>query len=119
MRLDLLQWFMPLPTASAATAATADYDANASSVGEDEEAAEESTTNRDAAGFATTASAPTTDSIAAPRISDPEHVSILELITSVNASADIQGFALATWRGVENRDGFILDIERLVWGVMV
>ena len=118
LRLDLLQWFMPLPTASAsaATAATANNDASASFTGGDEETAEESATNRAAAAaLAATGTTLNTDNTATGRIAEPEHVSILDIITSVNASADIWGFALATWRGAENRDGFVLDIERLVW----
>lgn len=108
---------MPLPNAAAATAATANHDASASFVGEDGETAEESTANRAtaaAAALATAAIAPNTNSTGTPRAAEPEHVSILDIITSVNASADIWGFALATWRGAENRDGFVLDIERLV-----
>ena len=118
LRLDLLQWFMPLPTASAsaATAATANNDASASFTGGDEETAEESATNRAAAAaLAATGTTLNTDNTATARVAEPEHVSVLDIITSVNASADIWGFALATWRGSENRDGFVLDIERLVW----
>lgn len=37
------------------------------------------------------------------------------LVTSVQASAAVRRFALATWRGAANRDGFVLDIDRLVW----
>lgn len=32
------------------------------------------------------------------------------LVTCVQASAAVHGFALATWRGAANRDGFVLDI---------
>lgn len=30
---------------------------------------------------------------------------------SVLASATVRGFALATWRGAANRDGFVMDID--------
>lgn len=112
LRLDLLQWFMPLPTG---TVAPTGHDASASCIGDDEEQPADSTTIRGAAAFPTTETAPTADSTATSRVTEREHVSILDLITSVDASADIRGFALATWRGAENRDGFVLDIERLVW----
>lgn len=111
---------MPLPTPSAAAAAAAaatDHDASASFIWDDEETTEKSATNRaatTAAAAATTGTAPRTESIATPGVADPEHVSILTIITSVNASADIRKFALATWRGAENRDGFVLDMERFV-----
>ena len=110
LRLDLLQWFMPLPTASEATP---ENGASAPLIGEGvEQTAEEITTSR--AAFTTPGIPPTTESIAAPRVTEPEHASILDIITLVDVSADVWGLALATWRGAENRDGFVLDMERLV-----
>lgn len=49
----------------------------------------------------------------------PEGGGLGTLVKSVQASAAVRRFALATWRGAANRDGFVLDIDRcvdwLVW----
>lgn len=93
---------MPLPTA-----ATTGEGAGA-------EAAEKSARDRGVDAASTATAVPPTSGTVTTGASEPEHVSILSIIASVNASADVRGFALATWRGVENRDGFVLDIERLL-----
>lgn len=38
--------------------------------------------------------------------------SLAQVAISVRASANVQGLALATWRGAENRDGFVVDIDK-------
>lgn len=112
LRLDLLQWFMPLPISGN----PAKCEVGASFAGVGEGTAVKSARDLGVAGASTaTAFAPITWSGAkTTTVTEPEHVSILSIITSVDASADVRGFALATWRGVENRDGFVLDIERLL-----
>lgn len=109
LRLDLLQWFMPLPDPAAATG-----DHNADIVDGEEESTERRSGSRAAHASGAAATSLASGSIAAARVSEPEHASIVDLITAVSASADARGFALATWRGAENRDGFVLDIDRLV-----
>ncbi len=109
LRLDLLQWFMPLPDPAAVTG-----DDNAGDVEVDEENAERQSGSRAAQASGAAATSPASGSMATARASEPEHANIVDLVTAVSVSADARGFALATWRGAENRDGFVLDIDRLV-----
>ncbi|CAM9101923.1 unnamed protein product, partial [Scytosiphon promiscuus] len=108
LRLDLLRWFMPLSTAT-----TSDFDPDLSRTREGECTPDDKP--RGTAWLPTSTGSRKTNSGA--EISDgvtPEHVSISSIVKSVSASADVRRLALATWRGDENRDGFVLDINRLV-----
>lgn len=42
----------------------------------------------------------------------PERATLGSLLTCLRASVGVRQFALATWRGAANRDGFVLDIDR-------
>ena len=109
LRLDLLQWFMPLPDSAAATG-----DGDVAVDEGDEEYTEQIERSPVADVPHASAAAPASGSIATAGAAEHEHASIVELVTAVSASADVHGFALAMWRGADNRDGFVLDIGRLV-----
>lgn len=120
MRLDLIQWFMPLTTAGTTASTTDDYEAEMSSA----TSPGENSRHGAAAGAAsaTTTSAPqaaqrTTADVSEPT-TGPEEANILALVESVGVRTSVRGLALATWRGADNRDGFVLDIHRLVYSLM-
>ncbi|CAM9317142.1 unnamed protein product, partial [Ectocarpus sp. 8 AP-2014] len=115
LRLDLIQWFMPLPIAGTAAAATDDFEAEMSSVTPPGENSRHGVTG--AASSAATTSTPqtaqrTTADVPEPT-EDPEEATILKLVESVSVRASVRGLALATWRGADNRDGFALDIDSI------
>lgn len=116
LRLDLIQWFMPLPIAGTAGIATDDYEAEMSSATPPGENSRHGATA--AASSAATTSTPLTTQRTRADVSepteDPEEANILKLVESVSVRASVRGLALATWRGADNRDGFALDIDRLV-----
>lgn len=109
LRLDLLQWFLPLPAA----AATPGDDGDPSPGPEGAESSGESTRGRTEQATPT-ASRKQCCGAETSEVVHPERVSILALVKSFSVSVDMLGLALATWRGAENRDGFVLDINRLV-----
>lgn len=47
-----------------------------------------------------------------------EPVGLVSLVRSVEASAVVTGFALASWRNAENRDGFVWDIARCAVSIL-
>ncbi|CAB1119520.1 unnamed protein product [Ectocarpus sp. CCAP 1310/34] len=113
LRLDLIQWFMPLPIADTATAATDDFETQMSYATPLGENSRHGATA--AAASAATRSTPQTAQRTTPDVSEPtedsEEASILRLVESVSVRASVRGLALATWRGADNRDGFALDID--------
>lgn len=101
MRLDLLPWLMPLPANSKSSTgfSSAGESSDSGSSSETTVASEEKKDrDRITPGVPVTA---TTSAIFG------------SLVKSVHVSAAVQGFALATWRGRANRDGFVLGIDRL------
>ncbi|CAN0027152.1 unnamed protein product, partial [Ectocarpus sp. 12 AP-2014] len=102
LRLDLIQWFMPLPIAGTAATATDDYAAEMSSARPPGENSR----------HGTTAAQRTTADVSEPT-EDTEEANILKLVESLSVRASVRGLALATWRGTDNRDGFALDIESI------
>lgn len=107
---------MPLPIAGTAAAATDGYEAEMSSAAPPGENSRHGAT-AGAASAATTSPPQTTQTTTAdfsePTVG-PEEADILALVESVSVRASVRGLALATWRGADNRDGFALDIGRLV-----